>query len=117
MSKSRSLILALSLSVGLGGMNAWLPADAAEPARASVTASPGAPAVGSDDAGASAVASDAAGAPAVATAPASDAFDVVGSGHWWRRAWRAAKCAGRGFLKGLANPGRGAVEFVTCYLS
>lgn len=117
MSKSRSLVLALSLSVGLGGMNAGLPADAAEPARDSVTASPGAPAAGSDAAGTSAVASDAAGAPAVATAPAFDAFDVMGSGRWWRRAGKVAMCAGLGFLKGIINPGMGAVEFVTCYFS
>ena len=117
MSKSRSLVLALPMSVGLGAMNAGLPADAAEPARASVTASPGTPEASSEAAGTSAVAIDAAGAPAVATAPTSDAFDVVGSGRWWRRAWEVAKCAGLGLLVSIVSPEMGAVKFVTCYLS
>lgn len=97
MSKSRILVLALSLSVGVGAMNAGLPAGTAERARASVTASPG--------------------ALTVAEAPVSDTLDVVGSGFPWRWLGKVVKCTGRGILREYINRGAGSVEFLTCYLS
>ena len=95
MSKSRVLVLALSLSVGLAGMNAGLPAGAAEAAPTSVTASPD--------------------TLSVAEAPIPTAVDVMGSGRWWGKAWRLAKCVGLGILTGLVNPAYSGVKFMTCY--
>ena len=95
MTKSRTLVLALSLSVGLLGIHAGSPAAISAPVSTG-----------------SAVPSAALG---VAQAPASDAFDVTGSGPDWKK-WACIACFGVG-LGLIANPyiiGVGGIVIGAC---
>ena len=81
MNKSRALVLALSLSVGFLGIHAGSPAAISAPVSTGSTAPPA--------------------ALEVAQAPVANAFDVTGSGPWWKP-WACWTCFGVGLSLSLS---------------